>query len=272
MRTLSCLKYSMGPRSILCKGTTHLPLRIPELEICAETPQACRAAFQGGAHRIEICTALNQGGVTPSHGLIRAAIEAGNGLPVYVLLRPRTGNFVYSEDEFRILCADLEHAATLGAAGFVTGILTAEGSVDEPRMREVVALAAGKEVTFHRAFDRTRYLPEALEKIVSAGCSRLLTSGGKPSAGNGVDTIVELAKQAGDRLRVAAGGGVTVAVAAQLRRMADVDVHVSLRGTTARVTAVAEDPLWNSIDSAADILVEDVERMAAIVRGSAVLP
>ncbi len=237
----------------------------PQLEICAETPQACLAAFEGGAHRIEICSALQTGGVTPSHGLIRAAIEAGHGLPVYVLLRPRPGDFVYSDAEFNIICADMEHAAALGASGFVTATMTPEFKVDQGRMRDLVRLAGNKEVTFHRAFDQTSNLSDALEQIIDVGCGRLLTSGGKPTASEGMNTIAKLSKQAANRIRIAAGGGITSEVAAAMRRVADVDLHVSLRRKHASDIHAA-DPLWDAAYQPSEISVSDIQRMAAVLQ------
>src|SRR5581483_2239249 len=223
-------------------------------------------AYEGGADRIEICTALGLGGVTPSHGLISAAIAASNGLPVYVLLRPRAGNFVYSDAEFKLICDDLEQAANLGASGFVTGILTAERTVDESRMRRLIKLAGAKEVTFHRAFDQTHNLEDALEQIIAVGCRRLLTSGGKPTVQAGLDTIPELAQRARDRLRIAAGGGLTPVIAAELGRITSVDLHVSLqRG--GRLRASRHDPLWDNRNVTAEISVEDVRKMATIIAG-----
>jgi copper homeostasis protein len=235
----------------------------PQLEICAESAQAGSAAHAGGAHRIEICTALDVGGLTPSHGLIRSVIAAANGLPVYVLLRPRAGDFVYSNAEFRMICADMEHAAALGAAGFVTGILTAEGSVDQLRMRELITLAGPKEVTFHRAFDHARNLPQALEQIIEIGCDRLLTSGGKPTVREGMTAIVNLTHQAANRIRIAAGGGVTPAIATELRRAVNVDLHASLRRTTGSRSSSGRDPLWDGKSVRAEISTADVQRLAS---------
>lgn len=240
-------------------------MALPQLEICAETPQACLAAFEGGAQRIEVCSALSDGGVTPSDGLIRAAVAAANGLPVYALLRPRTGNFVYSDVEFEVMCADLEHAASLGAAGFVTGILTQNLTVDEKRMGKLISLAGKKEVTFHRAFDHTQNLKEALERIIDIGCRRLLTSGGKPTVQAGMKAIAELHYQARNRLRVAAGGGVTRSVAAELRRMANVDLHMSLRRKSRTGDSGFEDPLWDATDQTGEISAKDIHEMASLL-------
>ena len=236
-----------------------------QLEICAETVQACSAATEGGAHRIEICSALAQGGLTPSHALIHSAIEAGNGLPVHVLLRPRGGNFIYSEVEFKLICEDLEHSAALGVSGFVVGFLNPDGAIDEARTAAIVKLAQGREVTFHRAFDHARDLSEALEHIIALGCHRVLTSGGKPTVREGMHTIAALANQAAGRICIAAGGGVTPAVAAELLRLAKVDLHVSLRRRTRHYAQTANDPLWDSNAEPAAISSSDIQRLAALL-------
>lgn len=199
-----------------------------QLEICAETLQACVAAREGGADRIELCSDLVEGGVTPSHGLIRRAILEGK-LPVHVMLRPRAGNFVYSAAEFDVICSDLQHAAQLGAAGVVCGILREDNTVHEARTAKLAKLAGPMEVTFHRAFDYAPNLEQALEDVIACGCGRVLTSGGKPSAGEGEDALAALAEQARGRIRIAAGGGITVPIAARLLARARVDLHTSLR-------------------------------------------
>src|SRR5215475_7929784 len=121
-------------------------------ELCAESLEACLVAREGGADRIELCSALSEDGLTPSHAMIRAAVQR-SGLPVYVLLRPRGGDFVYDDGEFALMREDLLHARDLGASGFAVGVLRANGSVDVERTRELVELAAPLEVTFHRGFD-----------------------------------------------------------------------------------------------------------------------
>src|SRR5581483_10602353 len=155
---------------------------------------------------------------------------------------------------------------TLNSSSFVTIILTAERTVDESRMRRLIKLAGAKEVTFHRAFDQTHNLEDALEQIIAVGCRRLLTSGGKPTVQAGLDTIPELAQRARDRLRIAAGGGLTPVIAAELGRITSVDLHVSLqRG--GRLRASRHDPLWDNRNVTAEISVEDVRKMATIIAG-----
>ena len=137
-------------------------------ELCAETIDACLVAREGGAHRIELCSGLSEGGLTPSHGLIREAVER-SGLPVHVLVRPRGGNFVYAASEVDVVRRDIQHARELGAAGVVLGILQPDGRVDVEATRALVEWARPMEVTFHRAFDTTPSLPQALEAVIATG-------------------------------------------------------------------------------------------------------
>jgi copper homeostasis protein len=239
----------------------------PELEICIESLPAGLAARTGGADRVELCAALVTGGLTPSHGLIAAAVEQV-GLPVHVLLRPRAGGFVYSCEEFRILQRDLETARSLGASGCVFGILDREGRVDFERTRELVQQAGPMQVTFHRAFDRSRDLAESLEQVIEAGCARVLTSGGQQTVSEGAPMLAALVRQARGRVRIAAGGGVTPASAALLLAEAAVDLHASLRRRKSVAAQKSADPLW---DAEADCAVElaDVQALAALLARAA---
>jgi copper homeostasis protein len=227
---------------------------IMQLEICIETLSAGMAAKTGGASRIELCSALSVGGLTPSHGFISAAVEQ-IGLPIHVLLRPRAGDFVYSDQEFRIMRRDLEHARRLGAQGCVFGILDRGGRVDFERTRDLARQAAPMEVTFHRAIDRSRDLSESLEQVIATGCTRVLTSGGMQTAAEGAPTLAALVRQAAGRVRIAAGGGVTIATATELLATATVDLHASLLRHRSARESMNIDPLWdeetnNSIDPA----------------------
>lgn len=202
-------------------------------EVCAEEIAACLAAREGGAGRIELCSALSEGGLTPSHALARAAIER-SGLPVYMLLRPRGGNFVYTTDEFALMERDLDHGRALGASGFVAGCLLADGRVDQPRMRALVERAQGLEVTFHRAFDETNDLEQALEDVIATGCRRLLTSGGAPDVEAGALQLSRLREQAAGRIAIAAGGGLRLENAFRVARTTGLRTyHGSLRSEAA---------------------------------------
>ncbi len=198
-------------------------------ELCAESIDACLVAREGGADRIELCSALSEGGMTPSHGLIRAAV-ARSGLPVHVLLRPRGGDFVYSDAEFDVMCEDLKHLLRLGASGAVVGILCADGSVDVERTRQLVTMAGQIEVTFNRAFDHTASLGSALEDVIAAGCRRVLTSGGERDVVSGAGSLARLIEQAAGRIEIAVGGGLRLKNAAAVARTTGAQhFHGSLR-------------------------------------------
>jgi copper homeostasis protein len=231
----------------------------PMLEICAETLESCLAARDGGADRIELCSLLSVGGLTPSHGLLSSAL-AQSELPIHVLVRPRAGNFIYSASEFEIMIRDVEHAKALGAAGVVIGLLLLDGTVDVERTSKLVSLAAPLEVTFHRAFDHTLDLPAALEQVIACGCRRLLTSGGQQRVTEGAPTLAKLVDQAAGRIRIAAGGGVTMAAAPLLLQYKDLDLHASFR-------SMVNDPLWNSDVNYPPISADDVRKMAALIAG-----
>lgn len=178
-------------------------------EACCTSPEAVRAAARTGAQRIELCERLDVGGVTPSEVLLREVLAA-SALPVNVLVRPRGGDFVYSEEEVRQMLESIRLCAALGANGVVVGALTPDGRVDLPVMRRLVAAAreAGLSVTFHRAFDETADPLAALGDVIALGCDRLLTSGHAPDAFAGRALIGELVRRAGTRLTVMAGCGV----------------------------------------------------------------
>jgi copper homeostasis protein len=202
-------------------------------ELCVERLDAYIAARQGGADRIELCSGLSEGGLTPSHALTQAAIRQ-SGLPVYVLLRPRGGNFLYSDREFALIEEDLAHARQLGASGFVAGVLTREGRVDRRRMRRLVELAGPLEVTFHRAFDSANDLEGALEDVIASGCRRVLSAGGASNVSAGADRLRTLVAQAAGRIAIAAGGGLRVDNAAEIaRRSGTCHFHGSMRRWTA---------------------------------------
>lgn len=230
-----------------------------EFELCGETLQACEAAQAGGANRIELCAALSEGGVTPSLGFLREAL-ASVTLPVHVLLRPRSGNFIYSDAEFRMLLVDLEDVLAVGAAGVVVGLLTAEGGVDAARCAVLRRAAPGRSVTFHRAFDMLPDQSSALQTLIDLGYDRVLTSGGKAHVEEGRAALEALAQQAGERIRVAAGGGITVQNASLFAAIPGLDLHASLRR---KATGTAGDPLWN--DPASGISVDDVRLVSTIV-------
>ena len=177
------------------------------VEAAVETLESALAAERAGADRIELCVNLNDGGTTPSTGLTAAVVE-GAQLPVFVLIRPRAGDFVYSDDEIDLMSRDVETAGIIGIAGIVTGALTSKRTVDVEQTRALVNAAAGGPVTFHRAFDSTINMPDGLEQLIDLGVSRVLTSGGAATAVEGADVIAALVDQARDRIAIIAGGGI----------------------------------------------------------------
>jgi copper homeostasis protein len=200
-------------------------------ELCAESIDACLVAREGGANRIELCSALSEGGMTPSHGLIREAVGL-SGLPVHVLLRPRGGDFMYTDAEFEVMKEDLRHMRSLGASGVVLGALRADSTVDVERIRSLVELAGPLEVTFNRAFDNAASLEQALEDVIAAGCGRVLTSGGACDVVSGIPSLARLVKQAAGRIEIAVGGGLRLKNAAAVARATGArHFHGSIRRT-----------------------------------------
>lgn len=178
-----------------------------KIEICAGSVLSCKAAQDGGADRIELCSGLSEGGLTPSAGMIRRAKEVlKTGLNV--LIRPRGGDFLYSDSEIRQMEYDIYAAQDAGADGLVFGALDRYGNVDGKAMTILMTAAGDCPVTFHRAFDHTRDAHAAVEDIIKFGCSRILTSGCSRSAYSGKETIATLVRQAAGRILIMPGCGI----------------------------------------------------------------
>ena len=178
-----------------------------KLEICAASIESALAAEKGGADRIELCSALSEGGLSPSPGIIKYACE-NLSIPVFVLIRPRTGDFYYSNAEFETMLADIKASKEYGAKGVVCGMLNTDGTIDYLRMKMLVEVAKPMEVTFHRAFDMAKKPFVALEEVIKLGCTRILTSGQANSATQGAELLAQLVKEAGDRIIIMPGSGV----------------------------------------------------------------
>lgn len=178
------------------------------LEICADSVESALAAQRGGAHRIELCSGLIEGGTTPSSGLI-STVRSRLSIPIWVMVRPRNGDFCYGPDDFETMEQDVLTAKQLGAEGVVFGILNEDGQIDLERTRRLVNLARPLKTTFHRAFDMSRDLGEALEAGVAAGVDRILTSGGEQRVEDGLPVVKALATRAAGRVVIMAGGGIT---------------------------------------------------------------
>lgn len=185
------------------------------LEICCADIESEIAANRGGADRIELCTALELDGLTPSAGMIEQALATGS-VPVRVLIRPRPGNFVYSPAEVDVMLRDIRMCNRLGVEGAVIGALTPDGTVDTEICRRMVEAAGDMRVTFHRAFDVCTNPLEALEQIIDLGCDTLLTSGQQPRAVEGIPLLSQLVEQSRGRIDIMAGSGVNPANAAEI--------------------------------------------------------
>ncbi|HEX6927160.1 MAG TPA: copper homeostasis protein CutC [Longimicrobiaceae bacterium] len=206
------------------------------VEACVDSVESALAAEAGGADRVELCDDLVEGGTTPSAGMIELCVERIS-IPVFVIIRPRGGDFLYSDLEFEVMRRDVTRAAELGASGVVLGLLRPDGTVDVERTRVLVEEARPLAVTFHRAFDVTRDADEALDALLEIGVDRVLSSGRAATADAGIEILRRMVERAGDRLVVLAGGGIrehnvqSIVTGTGVR-----EVHV--RGTSVRRSAM----------------------------------
>lgn len=179
------------------------------IEVCCASPQDVTEAFAGGATRVELCNRIEVGGVTPPNDWIKEAVMAYPHKAIHVLVRPREGNFVWSEKEIQTMIDSIETCKRFSVTGVVIGALTDKGEIDIPCMERLMAVAKPQlSVTFHRAFDECANPQKALEQIIELGCDRLLTSGLQPTAPEGVALLTDLVKQANNRIIVMPGSGV----------------------------------------------------------------
>jgi copper homeostasis protein len=203
------------------------------IEIATTDFETTKAAVKGGADRIELCAALVEGGTTPSAGLMRICRENFT-IPIFPIIRPRGGDFLYSDEEFGIMLADIMLAKELGCDGIVTGILKKDGRIDKKRTAQLVKAAYPMEVTFHRAFDRAIDPFASLEDIIDTGCTRLLTSGQQQGAVAGAELIGKLVKKANHRITIMPGSGVRKENIRQLAETTGAtEFHSSLRSMAA---------------------------------------
>ncbi len=202
---------------------------MPILEICAGSVESAIAARDGGAQRIELCAALEVGGVTPSAGLIAQARKI-EGLTLNIIIRPRGGDFLYNEYEAACMEHDIRTCKQLGVDGVVIGALTADGDIDTTLCKRLIEAAEGMSITFHRAFDMCRDPRKALEELIEMGCDRVLTSGQASTAQAGVTLLRELVEQANGRIIIMPGCGVNSNnAAAILQATGAQEIHASAR-------------------------------------------
>lgn len=201
------------------------------LEICTADIDSVKAAAAGGAQRVELCSGLAEGGVTPSVGLIRESRKV-EGLKLHVLIRPRGGDFIYSPAEVDCMADDVETAVNCGADGVVIGALKPDGSIDTETCRRLIEKANGKSVTFHRAFDLCRDPEGALGTIIALGCDRILTSGQQANAEAGIEMLRKLVRLADGRISIMAGSGVSPENAGRIVAETGCrELHASARST-----------------------------------------
>jgi len=186
-------------------------------EISVESLGAALAAERAGAHRIELCSNLQDGGITPPLNLLRQ-VRAALKIPVFSIIRPRAGNFVYDESELTVMTAQIAEARESGVDGVVLGVLSPDGTVEVSRTKELIDCADPLPVTFHRAFDETKDLLEALEDVIATGARRLLTSGGATTVPEGLQELHRLIEAAAERITVMPGGGLNAKNFAGVRR------------------------------------------------------
>jgi len=201
------------------------------LEVCANSVTSALAAQDGGASRVELCENLYEGGTTPSHGEILLARKLLH-IKLYVLIRPRGGDFLYTDLEFNVMKADVSYCIEAGCDGIVIGMLNADGTIDKERCTELVKMAKqwGMGVTFHRALDMSADMFQSLEDIIEIGCERILTSGGKSTAIEGSRIITQLIEKAAGRIKIMPGCGVSETNVADLVHFTGVtEVHSSAR-------------------------------------------
>ena len=192
------------------------------LEVCADSVESALAAQRGGAHRIELCSGLVEGGTTPSSGLI-STVRSRVSIPICVMVRPRGGDFCYETDDFETMEQDVLTAKQLGTDGVVLGVLREDGRVDVERTRHLVNLARPLKTTFHRAFDMSRNLEESLDAVIAVGVDRILTSGGEQRVEHGTTMVKTLNIAARGRIAIMAGGGIN-----------DANVHMVMAATGVR--------------------------------------
>ena len=197
-------------------------------ELCAYSVEACQIAARLGVNRVELCASPAEGGVTPSLATIERVAKIPN-LDLSVMIRPRGGDFLYSDDEFQTMLLDIEYARKGGATGVVFGILTADGKVDVKRTRQLVEAAGDMETTFHRAVDMTEDYLQAVEDIIAAGCDRILTSGSYDKAIDGIENIARAVEISRGRIEIMAGSGVVAKNAAQLAAVGVDALHFSAK-------------------------------------------
>lgn len=201
-----------------------------KLEICANSFESALAAQEGGAHRIELCQELSLGGITPSHGLMKKVVQELE-IPVFVLIRPRSGDFTYSDSEYDVMLRDVAYAKELGVKGIVSGVLYPDLTIDVERTQHLIKMSGNLPFTFHRAFDWTPDPAIALEILVTLGVQRVLTSGQAQDVVTGFEMLQSLLLKAANRIEILPGGGISIKNVTRFKEAGFNEVHGSLSQT-----------------------------------------
>ncbi|GAA2879813.1 copper homeostasis protein CutC [Actinoplanes cyaneus] len=240
-------------------------------ELAVQDAHGLSIATRCGVDRVELCSALALGGVTPSFGLIEAAVSMPSARPAHVLVRPRTGDFDYSAAETAVIVRDVRHAVAEGAAGVVIGGVR-DGRIDEALVERVVEAAAGADVTFHRAFDLLPDPEKAIEALHGLGVRRVLTAGGTTTVGDGLPALSRLVTAAAGRVEVMAGGGVRTELIESLVRLGVQAVHASAKHTVPDAAALTLGTAAPSSTGRETTDEREVDRMLAALRTAGARP
>ena len=232
-----------------------------KLEIAVFSVEAAVTALKAGAHRIEFCENPQEGGTTPSYGSLKT-LRSYTTQPVFPIIRPRGGDFLYSRSEFEVMKADLQISKELGYLGAVIGLLNADGSIDTKRTKELVDIAGPTmQISFHRAFDRCKDPFIALEEIIATGCKRILTSGQVPNAADALALLKKLVEQAGDRIIIMPGSGVRSNNIKEIMQATGAkEMHSSARQMQASKMLYAKDAMNENLQ-ATGVDAEEIKKM-----------
>lgn len=224
------------------------------IEVCVDNIESLLTAQQSGANRIELCSALALGGLTPNAGFVQKSIDLTT-IPLYTIIRPRAGDFVYSEQEIDIMVSDIKFMKLLGIEGVVIGALTSDGDIDEAALKRLMSASRDIGVTFHRAFDLCNDPKQALEILINAGCERILTSGQQAKAEQGCELIKQLVAQADGRISIMPGAGVNPENAEKIIALTQVkELHLSGK-TTRKSTMKLNSAVQMGTEAEADSLI-----------------
>ena len=240
-----------------------------QIEVCIDNLESLHLAILGGADRIELCSSLALGGLTPSFGFMQRA-AALSTIPVYAMIRPRQGDFIYDQDDMEAMLLDIKAAAQAGLQGVVFGVLTPQGHINMSQAERLIATATecNLGVTFHRAIDQCGNVEQALEQIAQLGCERILTSGLAANVEQGVPMLKQMVEQANGRFAIMAGAGLTADNAVAITQQTGVtQVHLSGKSTRPSLMETISDDVKMGSNSVDDFIipVTDSNKIAAVV-------